>query len=118
MSTFVKNLPSNKTSPLAPDMVEPCLQCRFVLYKKGLKDTVDIVSPKVYGGMKSDEHMALNPQGLIPMLVLPGGKALWESDVSASLYSAPCCIKALPASKAACAKLAVVHDTRDVCVCR
>lgn len=50
---------------------------------------VDIMSPKAYGGMKSDEYLALNPQGLVPMLVLPGGKALWESDVSASLYSAP-----------------------------
>ncbi len=42
------------------------------------------MSPKVYGGMKSDEYTALNPQGLVPMLVLPDGKILWESDVSSS----------------------------------
>lgn len=59
-------------------------RCRFVIYKKGLREKVDVVSPKVYGGMKSDEYLALNPQGLIPMLVLPDGQNLWESDVIAS----------------------------------
>jgi len=53
------------------------------MYKKNLTDKVDIQSPKVYGGMKTDEYLALNPQGLIPMLVFPDGRSLWESDVSA-----------------------------------
>ena len=90
-----------------------CLQCRFVLYKKGLKDKVDIVSPKVYGGMKSEEYTALNPQGLVPMLVLPDGNSLWESDVSVFPPSASQCFPALPACKAAQmkpAEPAVMHD--------
>ena len=47
-------------------------------------DKIDIESPKVYGGYKTDEYLALNPQGLIPSLVFPDGKALWESDVRPS----------------------------------
>ncbi len=88
----------------SPESIAPSLQCRFVLYKKGLKDKVDIVSPKVYGGMKSDEYVALNPQGLIPMLVLPDGKSLWESDVSVSPPCASQCTIALPACVAPAAK--------------
>ena len=53
------------------------------MYKKNLTDKVDIQSPKVYGGMKTDEYLGLNPQGLIPILVFPDGRSLWESDVSA-----------------------------------
>ena len=45
-------------------------------------DRIDIQSPKVFGGLKTDEYLALNPQGLIPMLVFPDGNSLWESDVS------------------------------------
>ena len=52
--------------------------------KKKLMDKIDIESPKVYGGMKTDEFLALNPQGLIPALVFPDGQALWESDVRPS----------------------------------
>ena len=73
------------TTSAALDTDVARLQCRFVIYKKGLKEKVDVVSPKVYGGMKSDEYMALNPQGLVPMLVLPDGESLWESDVSISV---------------------------------
>ena len=88
-----------------------------MIYKKGLREKVDVVSPKVYGGMKSDEYLALNPQGLIPMLVLPDGQNLWESDVSISVRSAPQFMKDRQYTRQA-PELAEVHDIRTVPVCR
>ena len=67
-----------------PETCPGCLQCRFIMRKKKLIEKIDIESPKVYGGYKSDEYLALNPQGLIPSLVFPDGRALWESDVRPS----------------------------------
>lgn len=56
-------------------------RCRLVLYWKGLEDKVDVVSPSELGGLKSEEYLALNPQGKMPLLVLPSGQALPESEV-------------------------------------
>ena len=67
-----------------PELCPERLQCRFIMRKKKLLEKIDIESPKVFGGMKTDEFLALNPQGLIPALVFPDGKALWESDVRPS----------------------------------
>ena len=35
---------------------------RLLLYKKGLEQQVDVVSPGAIGGLRSDEYRALNPQ--------------------------------------------------------
>lgn len=45
-------------------MHPPCLQNRFVIYKKGLEGEVDIQAPKLLGdkGVKSPAYLALNPQ--------------------------------------------------------
>lgn len=77
-------LPNCHLNAHHPETRPGCLQCRFIMRKKKLMDKIDIESPKVYGGMKTDEYLALNPQGLIPALVFPDGQALWESDVRPS----------------------------------
>lgn len=60
-------------------------RCRYILYKKGV-DAVDVVSPAELGGLKSDEYLALNPQGKMPLLVVDDGGAkvpIYESDAIA-----------------------------------
>eukprot|EP00958_Prasinococcus_capsulatus_P011375 scaffold1129_cov376-Prasinococcus_capsulatus_cf.AAC.7 len=51
---------------------------RHLIYGKGLQDVVEVVSPAALGGMKSDEYLALNPQGKVPLLVLEDGTAIPE----------------------------------------
>ena len=53
---------------------------RLVLYKKGLEGAVKIVSPQELGGLRSDEYLALSPQGKMPLLVEDDGTSVWESD--------------------------------------
>lgn len=57
------------------------VQCRFVIYKKGLEDEIDVKSPKELGGLTSEAYKALNPLCKMPLLVLPDGTALPESEV-------------------------------------
>ena len=46
----------------------------MVMYYKQLEALVDVVSPvDAYGGLKTPEYLALNPQGKMPMLVVPAG---------------------------------------------
>ncbi len=59
------------------------VQCRFIIYKKGLEGDFDIKSPKELGGLTSESYKALNPLAKMPLLVLPGGTALPESEVRA-----------------------------------
>ena len=59
-------------------------QCRYVIYKKELESEVDIVSPKELGGLGSEQYRALSPEGKMPLLVLPCGTALPESEVCAA----------------------------------
>lgn len=54
---------------------------RLIIYWKGLEDIIDIRSPMDLGGLKTDEYLALNPQGKMPLLVLPEGLSLPESEV-------------------------------------
>lgn len=56
---------------------------RFVIYKKGLEGQIDVQPPKLLGekGVKSPAYLALNPQGKMPLLVLPDGTPLPESQV-------------------------------------
>jgi glutathione S-transferase len=58
------------------------LQVRYILYKKKLEDVVDVASPAAVGGLGSDLYASLNPQRKMPLLVLPDGLALPESEVS------------------------------------
>lgn len=52
---------------------------RFVIYKKKLD--VDIQPPTAIGGLKSEAYLACNPQGKMPLLVLPNGTSIPESEV-------------------------------------
>ena len=52
---------------------------RLVLYKAGLEAAVKVVSPMELGGLRSDEYLALNPQGKMPLLV-DEGNSIWEAD--------------------------------------
>lgn len=54
---------------------------RYIIYTKGLD--IDIVSPGALNGLKSPDYLALNPHGKMPLLVLPDGTALPESDTIA-----------------------------------
>lgn len=56
-------------------------QVRHIIYHKGLEGEFDIVSPAAFGGLGSDEYKALNPQNKMPLLLLPSGRALPESEV-------------------------------------
>lgn len=64
-------------------------RCRIILYKKGIsRDEVDIVSPAVTGGLRSEEYMKISPNGLMPCLTIQknlhhGMASLVESDTIA-----------------------------------
>ena len=58
-------------------------QVRYLIYAKGLESAIDIASPADLGGLKGDAFLALNPQGKMPVLVLPDGTAIPESDTMA-----------------------------------
>lgn len=46
-------------------------RCRLILYKKGVsKEDVDIISPVVFGGLKTPEFLARSPKGLMPCLTI------------------------------------------------
>ena len=53
----------------------------MLIYYKGIENEIEMKSPGDFGGMNSDEYRALNPQGKIPVLILPDGQALYESRV-------------------------------------
>lgn len=54
---------------------------RHVIYSKGLEGEFDIVSPGTVGGLASVAYKAMNPQGKMPLLLLPDGTAIPESEV-------------------------------------
>ena len=54
---------------------------RWIIYKKNLENEIDIVAPSAIGGLKSDTYLSLNPQGKMPLMALPGGMSLPESQV-------------------------------------
>lgn len=60
-------------------------RARLIIYAKGLDagDKVQVQAPSALGGLKSPEYLALNPQGKMPLLVTPGGMAVYESDTIA-----------------------------------
>ena len=54
---------------------------RLVIAWKGLESFVRVAPPSDLGGLRGAAYLRLNPQGKMPLLVLPDGKALPESDV-------------------------------------
>jgi len=56
---------------------------RYLIKAKGLTNEYENLSPVDLGGLKSDEYLALNPQGKIPLLVTSDGLSIPESDVIA-----------------------------------
>ena len=64
-------------------------RCRIILYKKNIsQDQVEIISPVTVGGLKSEEYLALSPNGLMPSLSIQknhssGMKHISESDTIA-----------------------------------
>ena len=57
-------------------------RCRIILYKKQIPESeVSIVSPMHIGGLRSEEYLALNPQGKMPLLTAEeSGTSIPESD--------------------------------------
>jgi hypothetical protein len=57
-------------------------RCRVILYKKEIPESeVSITSPATLGGLKSEEYLAVNPQGKMPtMICSETGMNLAESD--------------------------------------
>lgn len=55
---------------------------RFLIYAKGLKEQVPVVSPiEAFGGIKTAEYLAVSPQGKMPALLADDGRfPLCESD--------------------------------------
>jgi len=53
----------------------------MLIYYKGLESDIDLRSPADFGGLKSDEYRAINPQGKMPALILPSGETLFEAKV-------------------------------------
>ena len=54
---------------------------RLIVYWKGVEDQFTIANPSEVGGIKSEEYLAMNPQGKMPLLVTADGLALPESEV-------------------------------------
>jgi glutathione S-transferase len=57
-------------------------QVRHIIYHKGIEADFDIVTPMAVGGLGSQQYAALNPQGKMPILLLPDGHVLPESEVT------------------------------------
>mmetsp|Transcript_46112 Transcript_46112/g.76214 ORF Transcript_46112/g.76214 Transcript_46112/m.76214 type:complete len:270 (-) Transcript_46112:351-1160(-) len=60
---------------------------RFLIYLKGLEQEIDIATPAHFGGIASDRYRALNPQGKIPVLILPDGTAFFEARIISGYIS-------------------------------
>ena len=56
-------------------------RCRMLIYHKGLEEQIDLKTPGDFGGTSSASYRALNPQGKIPVLLLPDGTAFFEARV-------------------------------------
>lgn len=89
---------------------------RLIIYWKQLEDTFSIRNPSELGGIKSDEYLALNPQGKMPLLVLPDGLALPESEVISQYIChayadrGPSLIPDDPETRAVAALATRIHD--------
>lgn len=89
---------------------------RYILYKKKLEDVVDVASPAAVGGLGSDLYATLNPQRKMPLLVLPDGLPLPESEVIAQYIldayrtTGPALTASTPEGRAVAALVSRLHD--------
>lgn len=89
---------------------------RWILYKKGLENDFDIVPPSELGGVKSPAYLEMNPQGKMPLLTLPDGTAIPESQVIESYLldkyrgTGPDLMPPTPEARAVAALVARIHD--------
>jgi len=89
---------------------------RMVMYIKQLVEKIDLKTPADYGGTSSPEYRALNPQGKIPVLILPDGRSLYESRViSAYLVDkyadcGPNLLAETPEARAQASLINSIHD--------
>lgn len=89
---------------------------RCIIYKKNLEEKIAIRSPAEIGGLRSEEFTALNPYQKMPVLVLPSGEALPESQVIESYLldkyrdQGPSLIPETPELRARAALIARIHD--------
>ena len=88
----------------------------MLIYYKGIENEIEMKSPGDFGGMNSDEYRALNPQGKIPVLILPDGQALYESRVISAYLAekfrdvGPSILPSTPEVRARAALINSVHD--------
>ncbi|GBG87415.1 hypothetical protein CBR_g45472 [Chara braunii] len=56
---------------------------RFAIYLKGLENEITLKTPAELGGLKSPTYLKMNPQGKMPILILPAsdGRVIPESEV-------------------------------------
>lgn len=91
-------------------------RCRLIIYWKQLEDAFAITDPSAIGGIKSDEYLRLNPQGKMPLLVLPDELALPESEVISQYIChayedvGPSLIPEDPETRAVAALATRIHD--------
>ena len=121
-----------KASPVKASVIKPTLydmpvsnngaRNRLIIYWKGLEDKFDIKSPAELGGLKSDEYLALNPQGKMPLLCLPSGVNLPESEVISQYIchayagEGPSLIPQDPEMRAIASLATRIHDTYIVSI--
>ena len=91
-------------------------RCRLIIYWKQLEDEFAITNPSEVGGLKSEEYLAMNPQGKMPLLMTADGLALPESEVISQWicdeYSevGPELKPEDPETRAICALATRIHD--------
>lgn len=89
---------------------------RLIIYWKNLEDEFAITNPSEVGGIKSEEYLAMNPQGKMPLLVTADGLALPESEVISQYIchafdeNGPELIPEDPETRAICALATRIHD--------
>ena len=89
---------------------------RLVIAWKGLQEHVRVAPPSELGGLRGAAYVKLNPQGKMPLLVLPDGRALPESDVIVSYLldkfaaQGPSLRPATPEARAFAALATRLHD--------
>ena len=89
---------------------------RMLLYHKGLEADIDVKTPADYGGLSAPAYRKLNPQGKIPVLLLPDGSAIYESRVITAYlvdkYAGigPSLVATTPELRARVALIVSIHD--------
>jgi len=89
---------------------------RLLIYLKGIEDQIQLKTPFDYGGMQSDEYKRINPQGKMPVLILPDGTTIYESKVISGYIldrwngTGPKLQASTPEARALAAQINAIHD--------